>query len=354
MWRDRDAHFDASVKMILCLVVASLLLASAGGQEVLSSCPSPNGFFADAVQCDKYYHCVDSVMTEKLCPDGMAFNELNPKVEKCDFLFQANCEGRPQLQTPKPAENCPRQNGYFPHEDPTNCREFFLCTAGISSMITCPESLSFSMKTGTCVWPEDSGRTNCVSEKVHNFTCPKVGSDAADVHPRYADPQDCQYFYVCINGETPRRNGCSFGQVFNTESGTCDNPKDVPDCVNHYTDFFDDYFSTLGDNTGGRVNADIVAAAMASGYEIPQFRERVRIRPGEGVPPRRGTAQVDVDSRPAGRPLRRRPAGAKRPLRRRNQTTTTTTTTTTLPPDDYYYYYYDEYDYVDNSTASAI
>lgn len=63
-----------------------------------SGCPTPNGFFADAKQCDKYYHCVDNVLTEKLCPDGMAFNDLNPKVEKCDFHFQVNCDERPELR----------------------------------------------------------------------------------------------------------------------------------------------------------------------------------------------------------------------------------------------------------------
>ena len=48
-------------------------------------------------------------------------------------------------------------------------------------------------------------------------------------HPRYADPTDCQYFYVCVNGKEPRRNGCSFGKVFSTNTTACEDPIDVPD-----------------------------------------------------------------------------------------------------------------------------
>ena len=65
---------------------------------------------------------------------------------------------------------------------------------------------------------------------VLNFTCPTAGYDArVDVHPRFADPEDCQYFYVCINGKEPRRNGCQFGQVFSTEIKACVSAKEVPE-----------------------------------------------------------------------------------------------------------------------------
>ncbi|XP_068216439.1 protein obstructor-E-like [Palaemon carinicauda] len=334
--------------MTLALVVSTVLLACANGQEILSSCPSPNGFFADAVQCDKYYQCQDNVMTEKLCPDGMAFNDLNPRVEKCDFLFQVNCKERPDLQSPKPTDHCPRQNGYFPHEDPKNCGEFYYCTSGISSALKCPETLVFSIKTGNCGWPDGSGRSDCATEKQFNFTCPKSKSDSTAIHPRYADPDDCQFFYVCINGETPRRNGCTFGQVFDAESGTCADPKDVLDCSDYYTEYFENYFSTL--QAGARPSGDILSAARASGYEVPEFRDRVRIRQGEPAPTRRGTTPSTEAEKPEGRPIRTRRPGGNGGLRRKKRPTTTTTTTTTPPP-EYYddYYYYEDYD---NSTKA--
>lgn len=44
----------------------------------------------------------------------------------------------------------------------------------------------------------------------------------------YAHPEDCQKFYVCLNGVTPREQGCSLGQVYNEETGKCDEPENVP------------------------------------------------------------------------------------------------------------------------------
>lgn len=64
---------------------------------------------------------------------------------------------------------------------------------------------------------------------VFNFQCPNVTMEIALQHPRYANPEDCQFFYVCVNGDTPRRNGCKMGQVFNEASGRCDWPRNVPE-----------------------------------------------------------------------------------------------------------------------------
>ena len=59
------------------------------------------------------------------------------------------------------------------------------------------------------------------------FTCPTVGEQIAATHPRYADPDDCQFFYVCINGLVPRRNGCKLGQVFDEATKFCKWPREV-------------------------------------------------------------------------------------------------------------------------------
>lgn len=65
--------------------------------------------------------------------------------------------------------------------------------------------------------------------EVFQFQCPKVNDSIAVTHPRYADPEDCQYFYVCINGDTPRRNGCKLGQVFDDVRKTCNWARHVPE-----------------------------------------------------------------------------------------------------------------------------
>ncbi|XP_069190661.1 uncharacterized protein [Procambarus clarkii] len=332
---------SVSPKMYRVWIVSLLALVPANGQEVASECPAPNGFFADARQCDKYYECIDNILTEKLCPDGMAFNDLNPAVEKCDLLSQVDCAGRPALQPPQPTEHCDRQNGNFAPKDSPNCQDAYRCVDGVGSLISCPEGLAFALETGICDWPDQSGRKDCHKENKQNFTCPKVGLDVAVSHPRYADPHDCQYFYVCINGQTPRRNGCAFGQVFNNNTTTCESPKDVPECSDYYTEYFDDYFATL-EKDPGKMSADIIAAAIGAGYDVPKFRDRVRIQQGTKAPLQRAatTASPLIQDykpvrssirKPTQQPQQRRPGA----IRRKRPTTTTTT----VAPDEYEYYY---------------
>lgn len=67
-----------------------------------NECPEPNGFFADASQCDKYYACSDNKITEKLCPDGMVFNDYSSQQEKCDLPLNIDCSQRPALRKYKP------------------------------------------------------------------------------------------------------------------------------------------------------------------------------------------------------------------------------------------------------------
>lgn len=72
-----------------------------------------------------------------------------------------------------------------------------------------------------------------VTEKLKDgFSCPKEppqdSRGQAVAHPVYAHPQDCQKFYVCLNGITPREQGCSIGEVYNEETQKCDSPENVP------------------------------------------------------------------------------------------------------------------------------
>lgn len=69
-----------------------------GDIKTMSNCPEPHGFFADAEQCDKYYACVDGEMTEKLCPDGMVFNDYSSSEEKCDLPYNLDCSKRSKLR----------------------------------------------------------------------------------------------------------------------------------------------------------------------------------------------------------------------------------------------------------------
>lgn len=66
---------------------------------VTGECPEPEGFFPDPYQCDKYFQCKDNVVVaQKLCPDGMVFNDFSPTHEKCDLPFNIDCSKRPELR----------------------------------------------------------------------------------------------------------------------------------------------------------------------------------------------------------------------------------------------------------------
>lgn len=168
-------------------------------------------------------------------------------------------------ETPQPTENCPRKNGYFAHEKRNICDKFYYCVDGKYNMITCPNGLVYNENAGICSWPDEAKRGGCTSEgkqkiqlcntkiinayigkfnlyffhsfliylpEVFQFECPKVDEQVGLTHPRYADPDDCQYFYVCINGNVPRRNGCKLGQVFDDQSKKCEWARLVPEwCV---------------------------------------------------------------------------------------------------------------------------
>ena len=42
-----------------CPVVAVIVAAASAQYDYVSECPAENGFFADALQCDRYYECQD-------------------------------------------------------------------------------------------------------------------------------------------------------------------------------------------------------------------------------------------------------------------------------------------------------
>lgn len=59
------------------------------------------------MQCDKFYECKDGVATEKLCPDGLVFDPLNRKINKCDQPFSVDCGERTELREyPHPISPC--------------------------------------------------------------------------------------------------------------------------------------------------------------------------------------------------------------------------------------------------------
>lgn len=205
-------------------------------------CPAKDGQYPDPIQCDLYYVCVNGVATAKLCEDGLVFDPFKRSNHKCDHMHNVDCEDRTELQDPQPTKECKRKNGFFQHKDPTVCHQFLTCIDGKAGINTCPANLVFDERAGVCTWPANAGRTNCVREETldDGFKCPlekQLNPDGnAEAHPRYAHPADCQKFYICLNGITPREHGCELGEVYNADTKQCDLPENVPECADWYKD----------------------------------------------------------------------------------------------------------------------
>ncbi|XP_030749005.1 protein obstructor-E-like [Sitophilus oryzae] len=228
---------------LFVLAAVAILATGASGQSQAYKCPAKDGQYEDSRQCDKYWECVEGEAKPKLCPDGLVFDPLIRKRNKCDQPFNVECGDRTELQAPQPKGPCPRRNGFFAHEDLTVCNKFYNCIEGDYTEITCTNGLHFDEYSGTCVWPDSAGRQGCKDNAnvlKDGFSCPKETQKDANgnlvVHPKFAHPTDCQRFYVCLNGVEPRDLGCQVGEVYNEESQRCDAPENVQGCEDWYKD----------------------------------------------------------------------------------------------------------------------
>jgi hypothetical protein len=76
-------------------LIALVLVSAANAQF---KCPPKDGQYEDSRQCDKFYQCEDGVAVEKLCPDGLVFDPLIRKINKCDQPFNVDCGDRTELR----------------------------------------------------------------------------------------------------------------------------------------------------------------------------------------------------------------------------------------------------------------
>lgn len=68
-----------------------------GGQ-----CEEPNGRYAVSGQCDAYVECQDGVAEEKLCPDGLLFNDkVGIFTFPCQYPIDVDCTQRTKTQPPQ-------------------------------------------------------------------------------------------------------------------------------------------------------------------------------------------------------------------------------------------------------------
>jgi len=229
------------------ILAATVAAVFAAPQNAISgfTCPD-NGVYPHATRCDIYYDCATGVATEHLCPDGLVFDQSGRKCEytfltsdrECDYYNPANMQ--PAQGT---TVQCPRLNGYFMHEDESNCREYYWCSNGTPTKQKCNEGLHFDEFRGSCNWASENFRTGCVDKQTQledGFQCPtdvQLATNGQGLdHALYTDESDCRNFYICHNGKEPTKNGCPDGTVFNDVELRCDEPSNVPGCTEYYGD----------------------------------------------------------------------------------------------------------------------
>ncbi|GAB6021813.1 cuticular protein analogous to peritrophins 3-E [Chamberlinius hualienensis] len=219
-----------------CLVFIFGLITHHGVRS--QQCPEPNGLFAIADHCDRYFECRNGTMRDHLCPDGLLFNHRFTHFRyPCDYPSEVDCTGRPNIQPAQPTTNCPHRWGMFPDSNPNNCGVFWNCVDGRSFKFECPEGLAFSTITSRCEYPDEA--PNCNAEAFLGFRCPTPDPQIFQQflgHPRYPHFQDCKKFFVCVDGHRPRLNTCPNKRVFNGNTASCDDPINVPGCEATYDD----------------------------------------------------------------------------------------------------------------------
>ncbi|XP_064071930.1 uncharacterized protein LOC113402875 [Vanessa tameamea] len=136
--------------------------------------------------------------------------------------------------------SCTRQ-GYFVH--PRSCARFYRCVKfdQLSPEYTvfefdCPAGLAFDSRYEVCVWP---------GSLPHSQACPGSSEIAPVPHSRfqcpdregyYADPENCRWFFACLDhGKAPLTAyefRCPFGLGFDAARLKCEWPWLVPACGN--------------------------------------------------------------------------------------------------------------------------
>lgn len=63
------------------------------------NCEERNGRYSVAGQCDAYVECTDGVPSDKLCPDGLMFNDkVKLFAYPCQYPIDVDCSTRQKLQ----------------------------------------------------------------------------------------------------------------------------------------------------------------------------------------------------------------------------------------------------------------
>ncbi|XP_049307500.1 protein obstructor-E isoform X1 [Bactrocera dorsalis] len=217
------------------ILLSATLCVAMFGSFAHAQCQQPNGTQAVSGSCDAYIECKNGVAEEKLCPDGLLYNEKSSGYP-CGYPIDVECsQGQARTQPAQPTDDCPHQFGYYSMGDARNCGKFKNCASGRGFVFDCPDGLAWNKETYKCDWPDQV--PDCDAEAFLGFKCPPpkpsprgqfIGEPEQE-YEFYPSSENCQVYFICIEGR-PRRIACDEASAFNPETQTCDDIDNVPTC----------------------------------------------------------------------------------------------------------------------------
>ena len=175
------------------LVLAVWCAGLAAGQLVDDfQCPDEfEGYYPHLYSCDRYWKCLEGVAEEKLCGNGLAFDDSDPTftTENCEYTYNVECGNRTELEPPISAPNCPRLYGTFPADD--DCTAFYNCRDGLANRYSCAPGLAFDPADRVCKWADQVAQCKRTDDPEDGeFVCPP--NDRTGVFTKHAHPEDCR------------------------------------------------------------------------------------------------------------------------------------------------------------------
>lgn len=180
--------------------------------------------FTDPHDCQSFYECRSRQRFDLICPDGQLFDENTHQCRPGQFVECGSREGINLVQR----SACSGQRDGARIVDPHNCRSYFECRAGQSTLQVCEFGYLFDARSSECV---EAFMVQCGAriipsedalENVEDFfpACPKRG-----LHFR-SNPRDCSGYLVCEEGRL-MQHFCPAGLHFNPRTIECDLPRNV-------------------------------------------------------------------------------------------------------------------------------
>jgi len=125
-------------------------------------CPRLFGTYADEEDCGVFWVCQDGKANRYDCPPGLAYDKQSRGCRWADQV--AECSSNSITVDEEGSEfKCPRQTAagiFTKHAHPADCRQYFLCIAGVPREYGCPLGTVFNVGSGTgidgeCSDPEE-------------------------------------------------------------------------------------------------------------------------------------------------------------------------------------------------------